>query len=66
MYLVTALVIVALVATVAVLFIGIGSMARGGEYDEAHSVQLMSARVWFQAIAVFLIIAAAMYVSRLA
>ncbi len=65
MYLVTALVIVALVATVAVLFVGISSMASGGKFDEDHSVQFMSARVWIQGIAVFLVIAAAMYVSRL-
>ena len=54
-------VIVALIATVLVLFVGIVSMARGGEFDRRHSVQLMSARVWFQAAVIILIVAAVLY-----
>jgi hypothetical protein len=59
-------VLFALMATVIVLFVGIGSMARGGEFDRQHSVHLMFARVWFQALAIILIIAAAIYAARLA
>jgi hypothetical protein len=51
-------VMIALVATLAALFIGIASMARGGDFDQQHSVQFMFARVWFQVAAVILIIAA--------
>jgi hypothetical protein len=59
-------VVIALIATVVVLFVGIGSMARGGEFDRQHSVHLMFTRVWFQAAAIILIIAAALYTARLA
>lgn len=59
-------VLIALVATIAVLFIGILSMARGGEFDQQHSVQLMFARVGFQAVTIFLVIVAAIYAARFA
>ncbi len=59
-------VMIALIATVVVLFVGIISMARGGEFDRQHSVQLMFTRVGFQAAAVILIIAAALYAAYLA
>jgi hypothetical protein len=59
-------VMVVLIATVVVLFVGIVSMARGGEFDRQHSVQLMFARVGFQAATVILIIAAALYATYLA
>ena len=59
-------VIIALIATVLALFLGIGSMARGGEFDRQHSVHLMFTRVWLQAAAIILIIAAALYATRLA
>ena len=59
-------VLIALLATIAVLFIGILSMARGGEFDQQHSVQLMFARVGFQAVTIFLVIIAAIYAARLA
>ena len=58
-------VIIALIATVIVLFVGIVSMARGGEFDRQHSVQLMFARVWFQAATIILIIAAVLYAAFL-
>lgn len=57
-------VIIALIATVVVLFVGIISMARGGEFDRQHSAQLMFTRVWFQAAVVILIIAAVLYAAR--
>ena len=59
-------VMIALIATVVALVVGIVSMARGGEFDQQHSVQLMFTRVWFQAAAVILIIIAALYAARLA
>ena len=59
-------VMIVLIATVVVLFVGIISMARGGEFDRQHSVQLMFTRVGFQAAAVILIIAAALYAAYLA
>ncbi len=58
-------VMIVLIATVVVLFVGIISMARGGEFDRQHSVQLMFTRVGFQAAAVILIIAAALYAAHL-
>ena len=59
-------VMIVLIATVVILFVGIVSMARGGEFDRQHSVQLMFTRVGFQAAAVILIIAAALYATYLA
>ena len=61
MFLVTILVVIAMVATVAVLGVGIVSMAKGGPTDQQRSVQLMSARVALQATAIFLIILSALY-----
>ncbi len=58
-------VIIALIATVFVLFAGIVSMARGGEFDRQHSVQLMFARVWVQGATIILIIAAVLYAAHL-
>ncbi|NIR29903.1 MAG: twin transmembrane helix small protein [Gammaproteobacteria bacterium] len=52
------LIILALIATVAALVTGVGSMARGGEFDRKHSHQLMFARVGFQGIAILLLLAA--------
>ena len=59
-------VIIALVATVAVLFVGLTSMARGGDSDRQHSGQLMTVRVSLQAAAVILIIAAVLYATYFA
>ena len=60
MYVLTVLmVIIAMIATLALLVLGIVSMARGGESNQQHSVQLLSARVSLQAIAILLIILAA-------
>lgn len=57
----TILVIIAMAATVVVLFAGLTSMVSGGEYDRPHSVQLMFTRVGLQAIAIILLIMAALY-----
>lgn len=50
------LVFLAVLATMAALVTGIGSMAGGGSYDQQHSHQWMTLRVVFQAIAVALLL----------
>lgn len=51
-------VILAMIATVAVLVLGVHSMAHGGTYDLHHSGQLMSARVGLQLLAFALVMLA--------
>jgi hypothetical protein len=46
------LMFVAMGATVLVLFAGLFSMIRGGEFDRKYSNKLMRLRVLFQAIAI--------------
>lgn len=58
MTIITFLVILALVATVAVLGTGIGSMVHGGTFDDKHNDQLMMARIGIQGLAVVLIFVA--------
>ncbi len=58
MTLFTTLIILAFIATVTVLFTGIGSMAHGGKFDHKHDVQLMGARVALQGVAIALILLA--------
>jgi hypothetical protein len=58
MTIVTAMALVALLATAGVLIAGIASMARGGEFDLHHSHQLMSARVGVQAVALLILLIA--------
>lgn len=59
-------VLIALAATTVVLIAGVISMARGGEFDRRHSVELTFARVGFHAVTVILVIVAALYAARLA
>lgn len=54
----TTVIIFALIATIAALGWGIGSMAHGGVFDARHSHQLMTARVGFQGLAIALLIVA--------
>lgn len=61
MNILTLAVILALVATVAVLFWGLGSMAHGGTYDREHSEKLMFTRVGVQAVAFILIVLALIF-----
>jgi preprotein translocase subunit SecG len=56
MGLLTVIIMISLVLTIAVLAIGVGSMARGGEFDEKHSEQLMYARVGMQAATLLLLL----------
>ncbi len=48
------LLIVAMLATVGVLLLGLFSMARGGELNRKYGNKLMRFRVLFQAIAILL------------
>jgi hypothetical protein len=58
MNILSVVIVVALLLTIAVLGTGIWSMAHGGEFDRKHSSQLMFARVGMQAVTlVFLFLA---------
>ena len=61
MTLVTTLIILALLATIAALATGVIGMMRGGEFDKQHGDQLMMARVVFQGAAVLLMLAALLF-----
>ena len=63
MNLLNMLIIVALIATVVVLLLGLRSMARGGEYDKEHAEKFMWERVALQALVIVLLIAAAIVVN---
>lgn len=63
MNLLTIIILLAMVSTAVVLVMGIGSMARGGEYDEKHETQLMFARVGIQG-ATFLLLLLALYLAH--
>jgi uncharacterized BrkB/YihY/UPF0761 family membrane protein len=52
------MVIVALVATVVVLGLGLQSMVRGGTYDMEHSEKFMWERIALQTLAIILLVAA--------
>jgi len=54
----TLMIILALIATLAALFWGVGSMAHGGTYDDEHSDEIMFVRVGLQALAFVLIVLA--------
>jgi hypothetical protein len=51
-------IVLAAVATAAVLVTGLGSMAHGGSFDDRHSHQFMFARVGLQGLALLLVILA--------
>ena len=63
MNLLTIIILLAMLATVAMLVMGIGSMAHGGEYDEKHETQFMFARVGLQG-ATFLLLLLALYLAN--
>ncbi len=50
MTIMTALVVFALLATIAALITGVFSMAHGGDFDRRHSHQIMFARVGLQGV----------------
>lgn len=51
-------VVLALIATIITLAWGLGSMARGGSYDEKHSEQLMFTRIGIQTFAFVMLLIA--------
>jgi hypothetical protein len=57
----TVVVILALVAVIATLAWGVGSMAHGGSYDREHSEQIMFTRVGIQALAFALVLLALIF-----
>lgn len=63
MNILTVVIIAALVATLATLVVGLGSMMRGGQFDEQHSTQLMFARVGLQALT-FILLLLALYLAN--
>ncbi|MHB8455828.1 MAG: twin transmembrane helix small protein [Acidiferrobacterales bacterium] len=50
--------ILAMLVTIGMLAMGIGSMAHGGSFDQKHSGQWMTARVVAQAVAFTLVLVA--------
>ncbi|TRZ70046.1 MAG: twin transmembrane helix small protein [Rhodocyclaceae bacterium] len=52
------LIALGILATVAILFTGLGSMVKGGEFDDRHSHQLMFARVGLQGFTLLLLVVA--------
>ena len=57
------LILVVLVGVLIVLFIGIISMLKGGEFNKRWSNKLMRARVFLQALAIILILITAYLLS---
>lgn len=54
----TTMVVIGLLATIASLGLGIGSMVAGGAYDRKHADQFMSARVGLQALTIVVLLVA--------
>ena len=52
------LIMLGIVATLGVLFTGLGSMVQGGEADVRHAHQWMFARIALQAFTLLLVVAA--------
>ncbi len=58
MSILTILIVLAMLATLGVLVMGVGSMAHGGKYDDEHSQQFMYARVGLQGVTFILLVVA--------
>lgn len=58
MSILTILIFLAMLSTLGVLVMGVGSMAHGGKYDDEHSQQFMYARVGLQGVTFLLLVAA--------
>ena len=52
------LIIAALIGTLAVLLLGVRSMAKGGDYDRENAEKFMWERIGLQALVILLLIAA--------
>ena len=57
MPIVNVLIILALIATLVVLWMGLRSMARGGKYDAEHAEKVMWERVALQGLVIVLLAA---------
>jgi hypothetical protein len=58
MSLLTIIIMLALLATIITLMWGLGSMSKGGKYDETHSEKLMFTRIALQAFAAVMLLIA--------
>lgn len=58
----TLMIVLAILATVGVLLVGVVSMARGGDFDARHSTQIMFSRVGLQAVT-FILLLIALYLN---
>lgn len=58
MSILTILIVLAMLSTLGVLVMGVGSMAHGGKYDDEHSQQFMYARVGLQGVTFLLLVVA--------
>lgn len=56
MTLLTAVIVVAVLATAAALVGGVASMAHGGKYDQRHSHRFMFARIGLQGLTLVLLL----------
>ncbi len=60
----TAIIVIGVLATAGTLVSGIVSMAQGGDFDRRHSHQLMFVRVGLQGITLLLLLLALFIVAR--
>ncbi|MEW6330320.1 MAG: twin transmembrane helix small protein [Pseudomonadota bacterium] len=60
----TAIIVIGVLATAGTLVSGIVSMAQGGDFDRRHSHQLMFARVGLQGVTLLLLLLALFIVAR--
>ena len=56
MNILTIVIMISMVLTIAVLAIGIGSMVHGGKFDDKHGEQFMFARVGMQTVTLLLLL----------
>lgn len=56
--------VIACLVTLVILMLGIGSFAKGGEFNRKHSNRLMRYRIIAQAVAVIIIVAFAYFRGR--
>lgn len=54
----TVIIVIGVLATAGALFTGVISMVRGGPFDQAHSYQLMFARVALQGVTLLCLLTA--------
>ena len=55
---------IAALGVLAILMIGIGGFAKGGDFNRKHANRIMRYRIYAQAVAVLLIVAFAYFKSR--